>query len=434
MPAGTALVDFLQYNRWSRPSKVGRDVWESRLAVFVVRPGKPVEWIDLGPRKSIDDRIAAWRKTFGVPGPNGSDPGQDLRRMVWDKVESALGDAQTVLISPDGATAQLPFSALPGKKLGTYLIEERAIAIVPIPRLLPGLTASIASAPSGPDSLMVVGGVDFGANSGKGALLAMDRGLSSKGGMTQWQALPGTVAEITAVSAAFEQDQSRGLPLSLSGSAATKEAVVAQMEKYRYLHFATHGYFADPSMSAAPRQMQWQILDATQMRSGVENSHADLHSGLVLAGANRGTAEGNDNGILTGFEVSQLDLRHVELAALSACETGLGQAQSGEGVFGLQRAFQIAGAKSVVASLWKVPDRATEMLMARFYSNLWEKKMTKLAALREAQLWLLHEGPKQPGISRGLELSPEETAQASAATKTLPPFFWAAFVLSGDWR
>jgi len=118
---------------------------------------------------------------------------------------------------------------------------------------------------------------------------------------------------------------------------------------------------------------------------------------------------------------------------LSACETGLGKSAGGEGLLGLQRAFQTAGAKTVVASLWKVPDKATQLLMSRFYDNLWQKKMSKIEALREAQRWLLHEGSKQPGLSRGLELpsSAEEPASQAAG---LSPRYWAAFVLSGDWR
>lgn len=434
MPDDTALVDFLQYMRWSRPSKIGRDVWEPRLAVFVVRPGKSVQWIDLGPRKDIDDGIAAWRKTFGLPGAKGSDPGQDLRRLVWQKIEPALDGARTILISPDGATAQFPFSALPGRKPGTYLIEERAIAIMPIPRDLLDLAAPPAPSPRGPASLLAVGGVDFGADPGRGTQLAMDRGDNVKDGAYHWQPLPGTVAEIAAVTAAFEEDHPKIVPLELSGAAATKDAVLADLAKCRYVHFATHGYFTSQSNSAGMVPTGWESLIAIEIFNDTTSGNGDLTSGLVLAGANRAAGNTDDNGILTAFEVSQLDLQNVELATLSACETGLGKTFEGDGVFGLQRAFQIAGAKSVVASLWKVPDKATEMLMARFYSNLWEKKMPKLAALREAQLWLLHEGPKQQGIARGLELSPEETAQANATTKTLPPYFWAAFVLSGDWR
>ena len=113
--------------------------------------------------------------------------------------------------------------------------------------------------------------------------------------------------------------------------------------------------------------------------------HPGLLSGLVLAGANQPATAEREDGILTALEVSEMDLSRVQLATLSACETGLGETAGGEGMLGLQRAFQTAGAKTVIASLWKVPDRATQALMSRFHENLWQKKMSKLESLREAQ-------------------------------------------------
>jgi CHAT domain-containing protein len=156
-----------------------------------------------------------------------------------------------------------------------------------------------------------------------------------------------------------------------------------------------------------------------------------LLSGLVLAGANQAPQPERDDGILTALEVAGLDLGGVELATLSACETGLGETAGGEGLLGLQRSFQVAGTRTVVAGLWKVPDRATQMLMERFYQNLWQKKMDKLFALREAQLWMLREGQHHPEIQRGLHRLANE---APWKEDYLPPYYWAAFVLSGDWR
>src|SRR5512135_3798916 len=109
------------------------------------------------------------------------------------------------------------------------------------------------------------------------------------------------------------------------------------------------------------------------------------------------TPLGKDDGILTALEVAELDLSGVALAVLSACETGLGEVAGGEGLLGLQRAFQVAGAKLVVASLWSVGDEPTRVLMGRFYDNLWRKGLTPRAALREAQLYMLRgraEGPR----------------------------------------
>jgi CHAT domain-containing protein len=160
-------------------------------------------------------------------------------------------------------------------------------------------------------------------------------------------------------------------------------------------------------------------------------SNPALRSGLVFAGANR-EATGQSPAFLTALEASELDLSRVDLAVLSACETGLGQVQGGEGVLGLQRAFQVAGARTAVTSLWRVPDAATQVLMTRFHRNLWERRMGKSEALREAQLWMIEEGWKHPGLElRGGLVRPDPRRKDGS---TASPFYWAAFVLSGDWR
>ena len=160
-------------------------------------------------------------------------------------------------------------------------------------------------------------------------------------------------------------------------------------------------------------------------------SNPALRSGLVFAGANY-EATGRGSSFLTALEAAELDLGRVDLAVLSACETGLGMIEGGEGVLGLQRAFQLAGARTAVTSLWKVPDAATQALMTRFHRNLWEKQMGKLEALREAQLWLIKDGRNHPELQlRGGLERPELKRKDGDAVS---PFYWAAFVLSGDWR
>jgi CHAT domain-containing protein len=144
-----------------------------------------------------------------------------------------------------------------------------------------------------------------------------------------------------------------------------------------------------------------------------------------MGGANCALDSGDD-GVLSSLEVAEINLFDLELAVLSACETGMGEAAHGEGLIGLQRAFQVAGAKSVVASLWKVDDTATRELMERFYDNLWTKRLSRAEALRQAQLWMLNERG-----TRGLEAAETKIPEGE---QRLPPYFWAAFVLSGDWR
>ena len=151
-----------------------------------------------------------------------------------------------------------------------------------------------------------------------------------------------------------------------------------------------------------------------------------LLSGLALTGANLDPSSREDDGILTAQEIGVMDLSGVDTVVLSACDTGLGETAGGEGLLGVQRAFQTAGARTTVASFWKVDDLVTRFLMERFYRNLWEKDMSRLDALREAQLHVL----KHPEEVRGGDALPNQD-KAKARTS---PRYWAAFALSGEWR
>jgi CHAT domain-containing protein len=172
-----------------------------------------------------------------------------------------------------------------------------------------------------------------------------------------------------------------------------------------------------------------------------------LLSGLVLAGANRDPARA----VLTAEEVAGLDLRGADLVVLSACDTGLGRVAIGEGVLGLQRGFHEAGARTLAASLWGVSDAATSVLMEEFYTNLWHKRMTRLEALRQAQLAVLRDPGRVAARAEQLqrELAKREpVAMLRGGSKrpvSLPeggrveekahrshPAYWAAFILSGD--
>lgn len=440
LPGDAALVDFLAYSHYTPPAdRTGMGTWRPRLAVFVLRPGRPIERLDLGNLESIGLAVEAWRQYLGGRSRERADPGALLRRRLWEPLEKSLDGVRLVLLSPDGDLGRFPWPALPGKQPGTYLIEERAIGLVPIPQLLPDL---LARKPAGAAeaSLLVVGDVDFDATPGTPGRSAVARaaGRGERGGTQRnWSRLPGTAGEMHDVSAAFARRFPGGPVVALRGPYATEEAVRQEAERRRYLHLATHGFFAPLQHRPAAAGASSSATLATDLfaRQEVGGFHPGLLSGLVLAGANRVAEPDHDDGILTALEVAQLGLDQVELAVLSACETGLGDVARGEGLLGLQRAFQTAGAKAVVAGLWKVPDRATQMLMTRFYQNLWEKKLPKLEALRQAQLWLLREGRKEPGLSRGLEsFAEEQPGGGTADTGRLPPYYWAAFVLSGDWR
>jgi CHAT domain-containing protein/Flp pilus assembly protein TadD len=448
LPAGTALVDFLAYTARTPPAGGKGDFRaEPSLVAFVIRPDRPIARVDLGPIAPIVQAINQWRPLLvqTVAAGAASQLARELRRLIWERIESRLEGITSILVSPDGAIGLIPLAVLPGKDPNHYLIEERSIAVVPVPRLLRA-TATAGVPHRGDDtgrgptpaerpaSLLLVGDVNYGSDPG----VAVDRGLrrsaavaTRAGLLPRFADLPETRVEMAAVRDSFEEHFPDIRAQMLRGAQATEEAFRRRAPYCRYLHLATHGYFAPELIRSA------LVPDnPTAGRGGGDarivgelvGYHPGLLCGLVLTGANlRSTAVDRDDGILTAMEVAELDLAGVDLAVLSACETGLGRVDGGEGILGLQRAFQVAGAQAVVASLWSVGDEPTRALMVRFYEDLWRKGLPPAQALRDAQLAMLR-GELWRAIPRaGLERVP-----AAAPANRLPPFYWAAFVLSID--
>ncbi len=412
LPDGVALADLFVYDgRGLR----GEASWRPLLAAWVLRKDRPTERVDLGDAGEIEDAVNAWRVALEA-GRGDAEAAAKIRRRLWEPLARRLAGAKVVLISPDGPMARLPFAALPGKEPGTYLIEEVALAVLPVPRLLPALLEP----PGGPASLLAVGGVDFGTGTGRHT------------------PLPGTRAEAAAVAAGFRKAFGAEAGL-LTGTAATRAALAGRLPRVRLAHLATHGYFA-------PREMR-DVLSGADARPDAPSRddtpagwHPGLLSGIVLAGAN--APREDDDGLLTALEVAEMDLSGLELAVLSACQTGLGEGAAGEGALGLQRAFQMAGCRSVVTSLWSVDDAATSVLMERFYHHLWKEKRGKLDALRRAQMDVLRDPglvearAKELGGTRGLRAAGKasEVIVSGKRERRSPPAWWAAWQLSGDWR
>ena len=326
-----------------------------------------------------------------------------------------------MLLSPDGVLSRLPFAALPGENRERYLVEEQAIVVIPVPQLLPELLQGSGESPEPNPSLLVLGNVDYGAAPRETAYRAEGRATIRQGLHRYFRPLEETEDEINKVKRVFEKRFPNGRVEMLEEADATEQQFRLLAPRNQWLHLATHGFFAAPP-AAATRGGEDSASE--EEPSGY---HPGLLSGLAMAGANAPPQPDKDDGILTALEVAQLDLRRVRSTVLSACETGLGQAVGGEGLLGLQRSFQVAGARGVMASLWSVDDNATRQLMERFYENLWRKKLSPLRALQEAQLWMLRERH-----GRGAER--EEDPDSAAAPSRTPPYYWAAFVLSGDWR
>jgi len=214
--------------------------------------------------------------------------------------------------------------------------------------------------------------------------------------------LPGTEQEINEI---YQLLSGSNWNTNKSLKDQAREAVIKKISNPKILHIATHGFFLK-DMDESPDSKIFGV----DKESALENPL--LRSGLLFAGASieisgvgNNDVDDNDNGILTAYEAMNLDLDKTELVVLSACETGLGEVKNGEGVYGLQRAFEVAGAKAVIMSLWTVDDYATRELMTTFYSN-WLKSGNKKEAFKEAQLFMKN--------------------------KYRWPYYWGAFVMVGE--
>ncbi|QJX00764.1 CHAT domain-containing tetratricopeptide repeat protein [Frigoriglobus tundricola] len=445
LSVGTAFVDFYHYTYFERDDTQPagkREKRTNRYVAFVVTRDK-VTWVDLGAAVPIGEAVRVWRE--GITGhkeiPNAV--AQRVRELVWEPVRKHLpGAVRTVYICLDADLFGVPFAALPGDRAGTIVLEDFAIATIPHPPFLLDKLWPHEPVKNPPSGALVVGGVKYDAEivpPGPNVIATRSGApLLKPGQKLDWPYLPGSAVEANGVSAAAERKQL--LATRLDGDKATPATVLAALPKARHAHFATHGFFADASFRSVFQldEKDYEISRGGERIGRAVNSPL-IMSGLVFAGANNPKTPGR--GVVTGEQLIDLDLSGLELAVLSACETGLGAVAGGEGVYGLQRAFHYAGATNVVASLWKVPDQSTAALMALFYRNLWERNMTPLESLRQAQLEIYRYPEKVPELAKGFRGEFEIVPGAEAVSEIKPnkdgkahPLFWAAFTLSGPGR
>src|SRR5262249_9242555 len=268
-----------------------------------------------------------------------------LRKHLWLPIAKALGKCRTVLIAPDGILCALPFAALPGQRPCSFLVEHYSIGYLTSGRHLLELTGQ--SGLSG-EGLLAVGGRDWGTPPAPG------RGSERRGrGGGVCRNLPGPRLEIDRIGRLYRARFPGGRPLAtMTGTGADKASLIRQLtpakegKAWRYLHLATHAFFL--AAPPVPRRLAGDELSFVQERDQLTAQRNPLlRTGLVLSGANRSP----EMGLYRGEEVRELDLRGTEVVVLSACDTALGRLQQGEGMLGLQRAFGLTGARSLVASL-----------------------------------------------------------------------------------
>ena len=317
-----------------------------------------------------------------------------LRTDLLEGLEERLEGARSILVVPDGRLHLFPFEMLVMDD-GSYLVEKLEVRYAPSIGVLLALErGGEAAARARP---LLVGDPEFGESRPEkdGPAIA----LRVRGG-TGFRKLEHARTEVDRIAGLFEEKT------VLRGAQATEARFKEEAPRATLLHVVTHGKYEE-----------------------VGEGNALFYSGLAFAGLNRG-GDGKEDGFLTAAEVMALDLRAVDLAVLSACDTAAGSLQAHEGKFGLERAFFVAGVKAFIGSLWRVDDGATTEFMARLYRRLLDGK-TRAEALRLTKLDFIR-GSRQSLAApdtrgdRGIGLAPKSGGEWSH------PYYWAPFVLSGS--
>jgi CHAT domain-containing protein len=435
-----AAVEFVSFpmNFPERTNKIG-------YAALLLKPGNnQPEFISLFEESSLDSilRTHAERKADYVNGlytiaDRGAiaveSPKRSLYEILWQPLEKELAGIKTIYFSPAGLLHRINLDAVPVSETETLadkyqLIELNSTRQLVVPTPLKNVNNEavlFGGIQFEQDSLSVISEPIYASRS-RGELSFNYVDSTLRGG--SWNYLAGTEREVNAIEKIMQE---AGVKTNLKkGYSATEESFkntgANNSASPRILHIATHGYFfSDPdrTISAGGRMAHDSATSEGTAKAATNkpklefettepvfkiSDHPMLRSGLIMAGGNaawqgKQTLEGKEDGILTAYEISQMNLSNTELVVLSACETGLGDIQGNEGVYGLQRAFKIAGAKYLIMSLWQVPDKQTSMLMTTFYKKWLEENISIPDAFHAAQKELRNIG--------------------------LDPYQWAGFVL-----
>jgi CHAT domain-containing protein/Tfp pilus assembly protein PilF len=444
LPPGAALVELYAYRPYNpKTEKIEERYEAARYVAYVLRRDDAVpQWVDLGDLISVEALIEPLRAALrDRKREDLKSLARALDERVMRPVRKLLGETRQIFLAPDGALNLIPFAALVDEQ-GQYLIENYSINYLTSGRDLLRLQSDRESrdaptvfadpmydlaAPGQPQSVADPKADSSAASNGENQFA---KNLTAQ----TIQPLPGTAAEADSLSRLFPD------AVTLMGAKAT-EAALKKVSRPRLLHIATHGFFMPDRPQPSPAERQ-RGLGFDNARDGgpsvTENSQNPLvRSGLLFAGVKQQSSGVGEDGILTAMEVAGLDLWGTKLVVLSACETGLGDAKHGEGVYGLRRALILAGSETQVMSLWKVSDAGTRDLMVAYYTSL-QRGESRTEALRQVQLQMLR-GKLLPS-SAPAPASQKSTRETGELRNTVPakdyrhPYYWAPFIPSGNWR
>jgi CHAT domain-containing protein/tetratricopeptide (TPR) repeat protein len=408
------LIEILRYQRYDFTAPRTRPWREQRYAAVLVwrgaDGGPQVRFVPLGEAGPIKEAVATWRRKVQA-GRTDARAEEVLRRLVWDPLARVLpAKTDRLVIAPDGQLALVPLEAL-RLEGGKYLVERYRVNYAGSGRdLIPGPVPDKRL-----DAALLLADPAYDAVEGGAAA----PGAGVRDADLRFKSLPGFAREADA--AAKLLAGRAGWRVERLHRQAASEERLAKAARPRLLYCITHGFFLKDVETSGRGSEIHRDLELVGISGGLPHFGEDprLRSGLALAGANKWrerSAKGLSDGLLTALEVENLDLWGTELVVLSACETGLGEVQVGEGVLGLRRAFQLAGAHTVLASLWKVPDTETEQLMTDTLQR-WLKGAPPHEALRAAQLEM---------IRRLREAGARNSKPGEA-----PPLYWAGFICHG---
>jgi CHAT domain-containing protein/tetratricopeptide (TPR) repeat protein len=394
LPRDAALVDFARVECPTEGRVAGHKATAGcvRYFAFVLIAGGSREprLIDLGDADEIDALVAELAQSIEARRTTYSSA---LRERIFDPLRPLLGERVRVILSPDGELWRIPFEVLPDDASG-YLIDEFRFSYV-----LSGRDVLRFGRPTGPSSpAVVVFDPDFDAT-----VQPEVDGRASNPGVKDMSVKFGRLSG-SRTEGEYVQTCIDAIPLS--GEAA-KKTTLMELYSPRILHFATHGFFVERTDSGQRRDLRRLVVGPSSDHGGIPGrrliarEESMLRSGLALAGANTARTEG----VLLAAEAALLDLSQTALVMLATCRSGHGDIFAGEGVMGLARGFMLAGARTVIATQWQIPDAEAARLGMDFYKCMNEGHACA-DALRSAQCRLRAEG--------------------------LAPFYWGAFVCLGD--